>query len=132
MNRLPAILLIFVCFANVSFAAGGGGGAKSNYLSLDPAFVVNIRGAKQNYFLQVTSEVRLSSPELAETVKHHSPAIRHAMIMLLSGLTAEEVSTLEGKESLREKAVELLQGVLEEVIDEPGIENIYFTSFIVQ
>jgi len=131
MNKLLAIFLGFVLTTTVSFA-GGGGGAVSNYLSLDPAFVVNISGAKKDYFLQVTSEVRLTSPELADTVKYHIPAIRHAMIMLLSGLNAEDVRSLEGKESLRVEAVEVLQGVLEEVIDDPGIENIYFTSFIIQ
>jgi len=132
MVKLVEIFLIFVLSTTMSVAGGGGGGAVSNYLSLDPAFVVNISGDKQDYFLQVTSEVRLTSPELAETIKYHTPAIRHAMIMLLSGLKVEDVRSLEGKESLRVEAVEVLQGLLEEVIDDPGIENIYFTSFIIQ
>ncbi|VAX05680.1 hypothetical protein MNBD_GAMMA19-792, partial [hydrothermal vent metagenome] len=38
----------------------------------------------------------------------------------------------EGKETLREEALEVVQQILEEETGDPGIEAVYFTSFVMQ
>ena len=128
------IMLLFLVGMNAAMASGGsgGGGGTSNYMPIDPPFVVNINNGNGFNFLQVNTELRLTSAELAESVKHHMAAIRHIMIMLLSSKSTDEIKTLEGKEQLREQALEAIQTVLEEETGDAAIEAVYFTGFVVQ
>ena len=49
-----------------------------------------------------------------------------------SSQTYDSVSTLEGKEALREEALSVIQEILEEETGDPGVEAVYFTSFVMQ
>jgi len=102
------------------------------YLPIDPAFVVNFASQGKARFLQVTVEVMTRSPEVPDSVKLHMPVIRNNLMLLLSSQSYDSVSTLEGKEELREEALEVIQLILEEETGDPGIEAVYFTSFVMQ
>lgn len=102
------------------------------YLPIDPAFVVNFASQGKARFLQVTVEVMTRSPEVPDSVKLHMPVIRNNLMLLLSSQSYDSVSTLEGKEALREEALEVIQLILEEETGDPGIEAVYFTSFVMQ
>jgi flagellar FliL protein len=102
------------------------------YVSLDPAFVVNLTGGGAARFLQITVDVMTRNPMVEEHVKTHMPAIRNNLVMLFSSQTAESVSTLEGKENLRAEALKVVQEILENETGDPGIEAVYFTSFVMQ
>ena len=132
MRFLMLIMLLSLVGMNSAMAGGGGGGENSNYLSLDPPFVVNINNGSGYNFLQVNTELKLIDPNFAAMVKHHMAAIRHNMIMLLSSQTTQQVRTLEGKEQLREQALEAIQAIMEEETGDPGVEAVYFTGFVIQ
>ena len=129
------IYLVLVClFFNVhSYAAGGGSaGPSPNYVSLHPAFIVNVTDGLAVKHMQVKAQLKLSSPELAVHIETHKPAIQHEMVMLLSGKPLSELRTIKGKEALRTEAVAVLQKFLTENTGEPVVEAIYFTEFIIQ
>jgi flagellar FliL protein len=42
------------------------------------------------------------------------------------------LNTREGKEKLREETLEEVQKVLLEETGEPGVDNVFFTSFVMQ
>ena len=102
------------------------------YLPIDPAFVVNFASQGKARFLQVTVEVMTRDPAVPDQVKLHMPVIRNNLMLLFSSQTYDTVSTLEGKEALREQALEVIQQILEEETGEPGVEAVYFTSFVMQ
>ena len=102
------------------------------YLALDPAFVVNFEDQGVVRFLQITAEVGTHDPLALDAVKLHMPIIRNNLVMLFSNLNLDNVTTREGKEKLRADALVEVQKVLQEQIGEPGVENIYFTSFVMQ
>jgi flagellar FliL protein len=106
--------------------------APAIYIPLDPAFVVNFADAGKARFLQVTVEVMSRHKEVEEQVKNHMPVIRNNLVLLFSSQTYDSVSTLEGKEALREEALNVIQKILEEETGDPGIEAVYFTSFVMQ
>ena len=60
------------------------------------------------------------------------PAIRNALVMLLSGQSFETLQTPEGKEALREQALVKIQEVLQQEIGKPGIEQVLFVNFVMQ
>lgn len=114
---------------------GDGGGEEEQaavYIPIDPAFVVNFASQGKARFLQVTVEVMTRDPGVTDSVKLHMPVIRNNLMLLLSSQSYDSVSTLEGKEALREQALEVIQQILEEETGDPGIEAVYFTSFVMQ
>jgi flagellar FliL protein len=102
------------------------------YIPLDPAFVVNFKGQDKARFLQITVEVMTRDPLVPELVKLHMPAIRNNLMLLFSDQSYDNISTLDGKEMLREEALEVVQVTLEEETGDPGVEAVYFTSFVMQ
>lgn len=106
--------------------------APAIYIPLDPAFVVNFADGGKARFLQITVEVMSRHKEVEEQVKNHMPVIRNNLVLLFSSQTYDSVSTLEGKEALREEALTVIQKILEEETGDPGIEAVYFTSFVMQ
>lgn len=130
-KQLAGLILIF-SLSFTSWASGGGGGGSSPYLELKPAFVVNVRDGEEVHHLQASIQFKLEDPASAPLLEEHSPAIRHALVMLLSGQDMNQIRTVQGKEKLREAALAEVQKVLEETTGKPQVAALYFTGFIIQ
>lgn len=102
------------------------------YLALDPAFVVNFEDQGVVRFLQITVEVGARDPAVLDEVKQYMPVIRNNLVMLFSDLNLASITSRAGKEKLRADALHEVQKVLQEQTGAPGVENIYFTSFVMQ
>lgn len=147
------MLVIVVCSLLAAGAAGGGvyvlAGNKASdqeqvesaqpvkrpaiYSKFDPPFVVNFQNKGMMRFLQVSIEVMTRDVPTAELIKQHDPKLRNDLLMLLGGQTFETLSSREGKEQLRQEA---LQAVADVIAAEGGkaenVEQLYFTSFVMQ
>ena len=106
--------------------------APANYVSLEPPFVVNFEGNSSARFLQISVEVMSRKAEYTEHIKKHMPVIRNNLVLLFGSQTYDKVNTLKGKEELRQKALTEVQKILEEETGDPGVEALYFTSFVMQ
>ena len=102
------------------------------YLALEPPLVVSFESPAAMRFLQVTVEVMARDAAVIEAVEQHNPVIRNNLLMLVGGADLKTLSTREGKEDLRSRALAEVQAVVESQIGEPGVEDLYFTSFVVQ
>ncbi len=112
--------------------AAGPEKAPARYLSLDPEFIVNFEDQSRVSYLQVELEVMARSQEPLDVLTRHMPRVRNDILLLLSSQRFESISTTAGKEALRRQILEHLQKVVEEETGEPGVEAVYFTSFIMQ
>ncbi len=149
---VAAVVLVAMTVAGMFFmlkatgmlngGGGGGGAAKAHaskttnkpaiYQPLDPAFVVNINDHGRMRYLQVSMEAMTRDPAIVEELTKHMPLIRNNLVLLLSGQTVEDLHSAEGKELIRQRALEEVQRVLEEEIGDKGIEAIYITSLVIQ
>ncbi len=102
------------------------------YSKLGDAFIVNFMAGDQIRYLQVEIEVMSRDPDVAKDIETHMPVIRNNLVMLFSGLDFETISTVEGKQKIREQALHEVQKILEEQTGYKGIEDLYFTSFVMQ
>jgi flagellar FliL protein len=102
------------------------------YFSLDPAFVVNFVGKGQARFLQVNIDGITRDSLLKEDITTHLPHIRNNILMLLSNKTYDELMTGEGKEKLRKDVLKEVNNILSDETGNEGIEDIFFTSFVMQ
>lgn len=143
---LPAmtasVLVLATLFVSGVIPGNGNGGefgedgfkesSPAIYLPIDPTFVVNFAGQGNARFLQITVEVMTRSSEVLEHINAHMPVIRNNLNLLFSDQHYDKISTLEGKERLREEVLEVIQRILEEETGDPGIEAVYFTSIVMQ
>jgi len=102
------------------------------YFKLEPPLVVNVDEGDIVRFLQVDAQIQYADPLAQAIIEKHMPAIRHALVMLLSGRPVTEIKTPQGKEKLREMTLKELQHVMTETTGEPVIDAIYFTGFVIQ
>jgi flagellar FliL protein len=105
----------------------------SIYVPLDPPFVVNFDSGQGARFLQITVQLMTRAPELAEFIKAHDPVIRNDLLLMFGNQKVEEVSTREGKEKLRESALQAVRKIIgSEGGKAEALEALYFTSFVMQ
>jgi flagellar FliL protein len=144
-----AILLVAVSMGGVFFlmksmgmmnpGGGAGGGhvrdenAPALYFPLEPAFVVNFKERGRTRFLQVEIQVMSRDQMMLDELQKHMPVIRNNLLLLFSGQTAETLNSVEGKEQLRQQALNEINKLLEEELGQvDAIEALYFTSFVTQ
>ena len=59
-------------------------------------------------------------------------ALRNGLVMLFSSQKPEDLLDREGKENLRQQALEEIQAILEAYTGNSGIDKVFFTSFVMQ
>ncbi len=105
----------------------------SDYLSIGPMypmdqFVVNLLSENGSRYLKVKLDIEMDKPELSAELDKKKPLIRDIIIRTLSSKTFEEVSTMKGKDRLKDEIVNKINDVLAD----GQIRNIFFTDFVVQ
>lgn len=116
-------------------AHGGGGGSQSEfpYVELSPSFVTNYDGGGRLRYLKVDVTVRTKRPA-DDMIRHHMPYLRSKLIELFASQLEENLTSTEGKEHLREEALDTIRAALDYV--EGGgsadILEVFFTSYVIQ
>ena len=116
---------------------GGGHGAaapktETFYLPIDPPFIVNFTHLGALRYLQISLEVMYPDQKLLDRVDTHMPAIRNALILLLSDQPYEKLSTLAGKELLRAEMVAEVNKIIygNDSVTHQG--EMFITNFVMQ
>ncbi|HET6431133.1 flagellar basal body-associated FliL family protein [Dyella sp.] len=102
------------------------------FLPLEPAFVVNFRDDESVRYLQVGVTVMSHDAAALETVKEAQPVIRNELLMLFSGQSYAGLIDAAGKQKLQAQALAAVQKIISERTGKPGIDALYFTSFVMQ
>lgn len=120
------------------------------YLPLEP-FVVNLADRDSDRYAQIGITLEIDDAKFADEMKAYMPAIRNAILMILSHKTAADMLGREGKETLAaeiaREAVRPLGINIESDSEEDGapakkkrraapvynpVQQVHFSSFIVQ
>lgn len=105
----------------------------SRYVELKPAFIVNYGGAGRLRYLKTDISLRVGGGSSGpSSIRHHMPYIRHVLVMLLSKASEEQLSSMEGREMLRQDALAAVKAVLMREEGEEFVYDLLFNSFIVQ
>lgn len=103
------------------------------YVGLQPPLTVNFGGeVGQRHFMQVSLEFLARDQKIVDAVKEHDAVIRNNLLLLLGAVDYETVTTRAGKERVLADVLAEVQGILNARIGEPGIEQVYFTTLVVQ
>lgn len=102
------------------------------YLPLDPAFVVNFQDDDATRYLQVGVTVMSHDPAAIQAMKDNDPVIRNALVILFSSQTFAELGNTAGKQKLQAQALTAVRKIVADKIGKPGVDALYFTSFVMQ
>ena len=102
------------------------------YLKLEPPLTVNFERGQRISYLQAEVEVMARSEEALDAVEKHMPVVRNNLLMLFSDQSFQELNTRAGREELRRKSLEEINGILDERGAQGEVEAVYFTSFVMQ
>lgn len=129
MARL-IILIISVLMAFTVQAVDSG----AQYVHLQPAFVLNYGKNTKGRMKYIRTDValRVVGAEAAGKVNHHQAYIRNQMVLLLSQQDDETVNSSQGREKLRQVALEEVRALMSELEGQPYIEDLYFQNFVAQ
>lgn len=144
MTKRSIFFVLLMLFCQLGIASSGEGeGAgkeaksapgsiKSTYMRLEPPIIANY-GAEQGRLRFVKVDITLRVELGGETsVVHHMPALRHELVMLITRQTNESIGTTEGKELMRQEALEAVRNVLIAEEGDQKIADLLFNSFVVQ
>ena len=106
--------------------------APALYTALDPPFVVSFDEEGGARYLQLTLQAMARDEKTIEAVKQHAPAIRNSVLFMLSGYELEVLGTQAGKEQLRKDLLGAANEILAKNGSQPPIEELYFTSIVIQ
>lgn len=130
-----SIVFLLSCFVStVSAEEETVAAPKAQYHPLKPSFVANFgdtEGKKLKY-IKADISVRAFSGEAISAVMDHNAIVRHQIVMTLSAQTEESLASSEGQENLRLALVEKVKAVLKEETGKEHIDDLLFTSFVVQ
>ncbi len=109
---------------------GHGGGDQTEVGLMYPMdiFTVNLLSESGRRYLKVEMNLELEGEELSPELDTKKPVFRDIIIRILSSKSLEEISTIKGKEKLKEQIVSELNTRLKD----GKVKNVYFTDFVVQ
>ena len=96
-------------------------------LALEP-FVVNLGGNGPPRYLKAQISLELGSPEDLAQLSGQVPRIRDTIIVLLSSRRLADMQEFAGKVLIKEDILDRVNGAL----DEPAVQEVMFTEFVVQ
>ena len=104
---------------------------QATYIPLEGQFTSNLRGG--DAFVQIAIGVSTYyDPRVGERLTAHNMAIRSAILTALSEADPVAITTLRGKEELKETLRNAINNVLTNREGFGGIDEVYFTSFVTQ
>ncbi|MBB6123776.1 flagellar basal body-associated FliL family protein [Sphingobium subterraneum] len=104
---------------------------QATYFQLPNPFTSNL--ADTDAFVQVSIAVSTYyDGRVIDAVKAHDLPIRSEILMMLAQEQQLVLSTPEGKEALQKQLVKIINRVLREKTGYSGVDNVYFTNFVIQ
>jgi flagellar FliL protein len=101
-----------------------------SYYQIKPSLVANL--ASGGKYIRCDIQLMTKDEAFLESLTLHGPALRHALLMLLSEQDGKTLKSSDGKEALRKAALGEVKKVLNEATGKEAVEALLFTTFFVQ
>jgi len=96
-------------------------------IDMDP-FILNLADRDQLRYLKVSIKLQLDRPEIETDFEDKLPAIRDALLVLLTSKESRGLRTVEGKMLVRDE----IGGRINSIMKRGKVRQIFFTDFIIQ
>lgn len=104
---------------------------QATYYQIPSPFTSNM--SDSDAFAQISVAVSTYYDQRVITaLQTHELAIRSAILLMLAQEQEIDLATPQGKEKLQVKLVKIINGVLKDKTGYSGVDNVYFTNFVIQ
>ena len=104
---------------------------EKNYFQVEKELMTNITGSKKVMVVQLAIMTHYDS-RVFDNIKKHEFALRYAMLDVMRQTTEAEASKPEFRKELAVKLKNIMNALLEEYEDFGGVEEVMFTTFVMQ
>ena len=104
---------------------------EKNYMQMEKDLMTNITGSKKVMVVQVALMTHYDN-RVFDNIKKHEFAIRSAVLDVMRQTTEPETAKPEFRKQLADKIKDTMNEMLEKLEDFGGIEEVFFTSFVMQ
>ncbi|KKO47023.1 flagellar basal body-associated protein FliL [Arsukibacterium ikkense] len=102
------------------------------YVALPRPFVFNVPGSSRDRLVQIKVQLLVRGKNNETLALRHIPLIEASLLASFSSANADELVTTTGKDAVKNKALSDLQQALLEVSGTVVVEEVLFTSFVMQ
>lgn len=102
------------------------------YLTLKPPFVIKAKSSGRQRYLQLEISLVTRDEKKLDQLKENIPQLRNAIVVAMGQQALEDLLQPEGREGLQQSLLADLQALMEEEHGDQLIEQVLFTTFIMQ
>ena len=104
---------------------------QATYYQIETPFTSNLKDSGS--FAQISLAIATYyDSRLIENIKQHEIAVRSSVLMHIADQDELELSTPQGKEALQKELKGAINKILVEKTGFGGVDNVYFTNFVIQ
>ena len=103
----------------------------ASYIELKP-FTVNLDPQDPVGFLQIQIQILTYYSDVAAELEKHRPLIRNNLTLLFGQQKSSELRSPEGKQLLQQKVLESVQEIINKYGSGGEVDNVFFTTFVMQ
>lgn len=134
MKLLYAVPALLLSLSSPSLLAAASQSEESSngiqYVELTPSFITNYQAHRMGY-LKADVTLMVKDQATADAIDRHGPVIRDNLVMLLSRQEEQVLNTSEGKQHLKEEALQEVIAALQAEGEPADVADVLFTSFLV-
>ncbi len=101
------------------------------YYEVDQSLRVNFPKGSSASLIEIRVAF-LSGQDDEEALKKHEPMIVNNLLMTISALGADPLTTTDGKNELRRRMLEETGSIMEKMTGRNDIKEVFFTAFVMQ
>jgi flagellar FliL protein len=102
------------------------------YFNMDKPIVVDFSKNSMAKHGRITIAMQVEGAETIAALKKNEPMIQNNMLMLIGAQDPANLNTREGKEALSKSILDDVNAVLKKMAGKGQVDEIFFTSFIMQ
>ena len=107
-------------------------GTTPEFYQIRPSIIITLPSEGKTRYVSVDVDLMTRSKSSIKTLEAYGPLIKSNVVELLSRQSFDTIITEEGKKTILAQVLKTLQTIMSEQAGEPIIEQVLFTSFIVQ
>ncbi len=102
------------------------------YVAMPRPFQFNSPGIARERIVQIEVQLMVRGGDNEELAKRHIPRLEGSLLQVFSASNADELVTDVGKVDLRNRATKQVRQSMMEVENNPVVEEVLFTGFVIQ
>lgn len=106
--------------------------AETHYFDMSKPMVIDFPAGAAAKHGRITISMLVEGEETIAVLKKNEPMIRNNLLMLIGAQDSTALNTREGKELLCKEILDEVNAVLKKMAGKGQVEEIFFTSFVMQ